>query len=62
VRAADSKRATRFGLELLRRGLYVVPNAKLYISLAHTDAHIDLALDVDRRGSAGGPLRDPGPL
>jgi glutamate-1-semialdehyde 2,1-aminomutase len=46
VRAADSRRATRFGLELLRRGLFVVPNAKLYISLAHTDADIDLALDA----------------
>lgn len=46
VRAADAGKATRFGHELLRRGLCVVPNAKLYVSLAHTDADIDFALDV----------------
>jgi len=46
LRAADARRATRFGLELLTRGLFVIPNAKLYISLAHTDADIDWTLDV----------------
>ena len=46
LRAADAKRATRFGLELLRRGLFVIPNGKLYLSLAHTDADIDWTLDV----------------
>ncbi len=46
LRAADGKRATRFGLELLARGLFVIPNTKLYISLAHTEADIDWTLDV----------------
>jgi glutamate-1-semialdehyde 2,1-aminomutase len=46
LRAADAGRATRFGVELLRRGLFVVPNSKLYISLAHTEADIDWTLDV----------------
>lgn len=46
VRAADAQRAIRFGLDLLRRGLFVMPNAKLYISLAHTEVDIDLTLDV----------------
>jgi glutamate-1-semialdehyde 2,1-aminomutase len=46
TRTADAGRATRFGLELLRRGLFVVPNSKLYLSLAHTEADIDWTLDV----------------
>ncbi|HEV8307965.1 MAG TPA: aminotransferase class III-fold pyridoxal phosphate-dependent enzyme [Methylomirabilota bacterium] len=46
LRTADAKRATRFGLELLARGLFVVPNTKLYISLAHTERDIDWALGV----------------
>ncbi|MBI4013846.1 MAG: aminotransferase class III-fold pyridoxal phosphate-dependent enzyme [Candidatus Rokubacteria bacterium] len=46
LRAADGKRAGRFGLELLRRGLFVIPNTKLYLSLAHTEADIDWTLDV----------------
>jgi len=46
LRAADAKRANRFGLELLARGLFVIPNTKLYISLAHTEADIDWTLDV----------------
>jgi glutamate-1-semialdehyde 2,1-aminomutase len=46
LRAADARLATRFGLELLRRGLFVIPNTKFYISLAHTDADIDWTLDV----------------
>lgn len=46
LRTADASRATRFGLELLARGLFVIPNAKLYLSLAHTDADIDWTLNV----------------
>jgi len=46
LRAADARRATRFALELLARGLFVIPNTKLYISLAHTEADIDWTLDV----------------
>lgn len=46
LRAADAPRATRFALELLARGLFVLPNTKLYISLAHTEADIDRTLDI----------------
>ncbi|PYM67803.1 MAG: aspartate aminotransferase family protein [Candidatus Rokuibacteriota bacterium] len=46
LRAADGRQATRFGIECLKRGLFVIPNAKLYLSLAHTDADIDWTLDV----------------
>jgi glutamate-1-semialdehyde 2,1-aminomutase len=46
LRAADTRRATRFALELLRRGLFVLPNTKLYLSLAHTEADVDWTLDV----------------
>jgi glutamate-1-semialdehyde 2,1-aminomutase len=37
---ADGKRATRLGHALVRRGVFVIPGAKMYISLAHTDADI----------------------
>jgi glutamate-1-semialdehyde 2,1-aminomutase len=46
LRAADGKRGVGFALECLARGLFVLPNTKLYISLAHTDADIDWTLDV----------------
>jgi glutamate-1-semialdehyde aminotransferase len=46
LRAADGKRGVAFALECLARGLFVLPNTKLYISLAHTDADIDWTLDV----------------
>ncbi len=38
---ADGKRATRLGLELIRRGVFVVPGSKMYLSLAHSDADIE---------------------
>jgi glutamate-1-semialdehyde 2,1-aminomutase len=46
LRTADGRRATRFALDLLRRGVFVLPNTKLYLSLAHTDADLDWTLDV----------------
>ena len=46
LRAADGRKATRFGLECLRRGIFTLPGTKLYLSLAHTDADIDWTLDV----------------
>jgi glutamate-1-semialdehyde 2,1-aminomutase len=46
LRAADARQATRFGLECLRRGLFVIPGSKLYLSLAHTDADVDWTLDI----------------
>ena len=41
---ADGPRATRLGHELIRRGVFVIPGAKMYISLAHSDADIDQTL------------------
>lgn len=46
LRAADAKRGARFALELLARGLFVLPNTKLYLSLAHTEADVDFTLDA----------------
>ena len=46
LRAADGKKATRLGHEFIRRGVFVIPGAKMYISLAHTDADIARTLEV----------------
>jgi glutamate-1-semialdehyde 2,1-aminomutase len=46
LRAADSRKATRFALECVRRGIFTFPGTKLYLSLAHTDADVDWTLDV----------------
>jgi glutamate-1-semialdehyde 2,1-aminomutase len=46
LRSADGKKATRLGYELIRRGVFVIPGAKMYISLAHTDADIARTLEV----------------
>jgi len=46
LRGADGKKATRLGHELIRRGVFVIPGAKMYISLAHTDADIARTLEV----------------
>jgi len=46
LRGADGKKATRLGHELIRRGVFVIPGAKMYISLAHTDADIERTLEL----------------
>ena len=46
LRAADGKKATRLGHELIRRGVFVIPGAKMYISLAHTDADIAVTIEA----------------
>jgi glutamate-1-semialdehyde 2,1-aminomutase len=46
TRAADGRKATRFAVECLRRGIFTLPHTKLYLSLAHTNADIDWTLDV----------------
>ncbi len=43
---ADRAFHQRFGAELIRRGLFVYPGQKNYISLAHSDADLDQTLDV----------------
>ena len=44
--AADGKRAVRLGHELIRRGVFVIPGTKMYLSLAHTDADLDATARV----------------
>ncbi len=39
--AADRQRATKVGVELLKRGFFVNPGDKAYISLAHSDDDLD---------------------
>ncbi|HBH02707.1 MAG TPA: aspartate aminotransferase family protein [Candidatus Rokubacteria bacterium] len=46
LRRADGARAGRLGLELIRRGVFVIPGAKLYLSLAHSDADIAETLEA----------------
>ena len=44
--AADAERAYRLGVELIKRGLFVTPGGKLYLSLAHTDEDLSRTLEV----------------
>jgi glutamate-1-semialdehyde 2,1-aminomutase len=46
TRAADGRKAARFAIECLRRGIFTLPGTKLYLSLAHSEADVDWTLDV----------------
>lgn len=46
LRAADGRKAARFALECLQRGIFTLPHTKLYLSLAHSDADVDWTLDA----------------
>lgn len=46
LRKADGKRAIRLGHELIRRGIFVVPGAKMYLSLAHSDEDMEATLSA----------------
>ena len=46
LRGADGRKATRFALECVRRGIFTLPGTKLYLSIAHTDADVDWTLDA----------------
>ena len=48
VLEADARAASAFGLELIRRGIFVNPDGKLYLSLSLTDADIDTTLEAAR--------------
>ncbi len=50
---ADKQKAFVFGVEMIKRGLFVSPYEKIYLSLVHTDGHIDRLLE-----SAEEVLRD----
>jgi glutamate-1-semialdehyde 2,1-aminomutase len=41
--ATNRTAAKEFGMELLKRGIFVHPASKLYLSIAHTDEQIELA-------------------
>jgi glutamate-1-semialdehyde 2,1-aminomutase len=43
---ADKKKASQFGYELIRRGVYCAPGGKIYLSLAHSDADIDRTVEI----------------
>jgi glutamate-1-semialdehyde 2,1-aminomutase len=44
--SANKSLGLEWGVELIRRGILVNPNEKFYVSVAHTDADIDRALDT----------------
>ncbi len=44
--ATNRPAAVAFGEELLRRGIFCRPGFKLYVSTAHTPAHLDQTLEV----------------
>ena len=43
---ADATAARRFGLEMIRRGVFVTPGGKLYLSLVHTADDVDQTLEA----------------
>ena len=45
---ADKERAFRFGVGMIRRGFFVSPYEKIYLSTAHTDEDLDRALAAMR--------------
>jgi glutamate-1-semialdehyde 2,1-aminomutase len=45
---ADKEKAYRFGIELIKRGLFVSPFEKIYLSVVHSDADIDRLLEASR--------------
>ena len=43
---ADKELGLRWALEMIRRGILINPNEKIYISIAHTDADVERTLAV----------------
>ena len=43
---ADAAAARNFGIEMIRRGVFVAPAGKLYLSLVHTDEDVDQTLQA----------------
>ena len=41
---ADRAKAYRFGIEMIRRGFFISPYEKIYLSTAHTDEDLDRTL------------------
>jgi glutamate-1-semialdehyde 2,1-aminomutase len=49
---ADRQRYSDFAIALLDEGILVLPDGRWYISAAHTDADVDLALEAAGRAAA----------
>jgi len=47
-RSFDYETRSRFAVELIHRGIYLRPGAKMYISLAHTDNDLQRTVDAAR--------------
>ena len=45
---ADKEKAYRFGVELIKRGCFVTPYEKIYLSTVHSDEDIDRLLESAR--------------
>ena len=45
---ADKEKAYRFGVELIKRGCFVTPYEKIYLSVVHSDEDIDRLLETAR--------------
>ena len=45
---ADKAKAQRFGIEMIKRGLFVSPFEKIYLSIVHSDEDIDRLLEAAR--------------
>jgi glutamate-1-semialdehyde 2,1-aminomutase len=43
---ADKDLGLRWALEMIRRGVLINPNEKIYISIMHTDADVERTLAV----------------
>jgi glutamate-1-semialdehyde 2,1-aminomutase len=46
LQAADAERATRVRYEMIRRGVFVVPDMRMFVSLAHSQTEIDSVLSI----------------
>ena len=46
LQSMDVEQATRVRYELIRRGVFVVPDMRMFVSLAHSQADIDMALSI----------------
>ena len=45
---ANKQKAYTYGLEMIKRGCFVTPYEKIYLTLVHSDADIDRLLEASR--------------
>jgi glutamate-1-semialdehyde aminotransferase len=45
-KAQNRKASSAFGVELLKRGIFVNPGFKMYISTAHTPSQVDMTVET----------------